>query len=396
MGIAQTSTPVNGIITSDSTWTQANSPYSLAGPVAVNQGVTLTIEPGTTVDLNSYYIQVNGTLTAIGTSSNPIYINNGSGYSIGEIYTPNFGITLTSLSNSWNEQTSSGSIIENAVFNSAQIGIYNSPKLANTNGANIFVLGSSPTISNNSNCVLNVYGGSPLILDNYVNEIDVTYGSPVISNNTIADKNGAYGIQLEGGIGTVTINDNIISGAFDEGCINGGGNATIVRNLLINNSPAGAAIKIGGPQTTFNIQNNTLVGYYGISGSGGIQSTLADNNFQNNSIYSIYWNTPNNLDATNNWWGTIDERVISTRIFDNKNNFNLGTVNFVPFLTAPNPQVPNENTPTSTPASSISSSPSIPEFPFVICLTIVVILSTIAISVYRDRLKHRDYIALWG
>ena len=47
------STPVSGAITLDTTWTKANSPYMLTGTVTVNSGVTLTIEPGATVDLAS-------------------------------------------------------------------------------------------------------------------------------------------------------------------------------------------------------------------------------------------------------------------------------------------------------------------------------------------------------
>lgn len=74
---AQTSTEVIGILNSDSSWTKANSPYTLTGPVAVNTGKTLTIEPGTTINLNNYYIQINGTLTAIGSSSSLIQFNGG-------------------------------------------------------------------------------------------------------------------------------------------------------------------------------------------------------------------------------------------------------------------------------------------------------------------------------
>src|SRR3989304_9439853 len=65
----QASTEVIGIINSDATWTKANSPYTLTGPIRVNLGVTLTIEPGATVNLNNNYIQVNGTLHARGSSA---------------------------------------------------------------------------------------------------------------------------------------------------------------------------------------------------------------------------------------------------------------------------------------------------------------------------------------
>ena len=94
-GTVQASTSVSGIISLDTTWTQANSQYELTGNVLVSNGVTLTIQPGVTVNLGSYYIQVNGTLTAKGTSDNPIRFNSGS-------------ITFNSYSTSWNEQTGSG------------------------------------------------------------------------------------------------------------------------------------------------------------------------------------------------------------------------------------------------------------------------------------------------
>lgn len=72
---AQASTPTNGIIAQDSTWTKANSPYTLTGPVGIARGATLTIEPGVTVNIGSFYLGVNGTLNALGTASDQIVFN---------------------------------------------------------------------------------------------------------------------------------------------------------------------------------------------------------------------------------------------------------------------------------------------------------------------------------
>ncbi len=73
-GVGQTGTPVIGILTTDATWNKTNSPYTLTGPVAINSGVTLIIEPGVQVELNSFYIQVNGTLIANGTTTEKIIL----------------------------------------------------------------------------------------------------------------------------------------------------------------------------------------------------------------------------------------------------------------------------------------------------------------------------------
>src|SRR5665647_369936 len=98
----QASKEVRGIIDSDIIWSKSNSPYILTAPLSVKNGITLTIEPGVTINLNSYYIQVNGTLVAKGTSANLIQFK-GDG-----------AIKFTEASKSWNGQSGVGCIIENA------------------------------------------------------------------------------------------------------------------------------------------------------------------------------------------------------------------------------------------------------------------------------------------
>ena len=43
-------TDVGGIINSNTTWTLANSPYTVTSEVEVDYGVTLTIEPGVVIN----------------------------------------------------------------------------------------------------------------------------------------------------------------------------------------------------------------------------------------------------------------------------------------------------------------------------------------------------------
>jgi hypothetical protein len=146
----------------------------------VKNGVSLTIEAGATVNLNNYYVQVEGTLSARGSSTDQINFNRGviGGFN---------QIRFESSSISWNEQTSSGCIIENAV--GASISISNSsPKINNCVLYKIDFEESncSPVISNNI-----IKGSITFGMENIVD------GSPVISNNTITSGIGHnYGTSI--------------------------------------------------------------------------------------------------------------------------------------------------------------------------------------------------------
>jgi hypothetical protein len=76
--VPQITTPVCGNIGANTTWTLANSPYEVClGGVTVMPTITLTIEPGVTVQFvqgggNKLNVNYGGTLTAIGTLTQPI------------------------------------------------------------------------------------------------------------------------------------------------------------------------------------------------------------------------------------------------------------------------------------------------------------------------------------
>jgi parallel beta-helix repeat protein len=405
--MVQASVDVTGIITSNTTWTKANSPYSLKGPVAVDSGVTLTVEAGVTVNLNGYYIQVNGTLVARGSSTDKINFNDGS-------------IVFTSISKSWNEQTGSGCIIENSVLSNASVSINDvSPKINRNSIYGVTINGGSPVISYNTitggvqanegspsisyNDITStvpgstgVDGGSPLISHNTINcRIIVTKGNPVVSNNKIADGihadsrwgqivvnnneinmrntfiviyiqgihaevsnnkiigNGNAGIKVFGSLSSASISDNAISDCSSGIDVNAGGTTTIVRNLIFNNE---VGVSFEGNIT---VQDNTITGNsVGIQCNPSQSSTITNNNIQDNSQYNFRSETANDIIATNNWWGTTDSSSINQTIYDNKYDFNLGTVTFIPFLTAPNPEAPPIPTPTPTPSATPTSTPT--------------------------------------
>ena len=66
---------VSGIILTNSTWAATNSPIEVCGDIIVNSGATLTIEPGTTLHLDSrvnLIVENGGTLIAEGSETNRI------------------------------------------------------------------------------------------------------------------------------------------------------------------------------------------------------------------------------------------------------------------------------------------------------------------------------------
>lgn len=86
------------------------------------------------------------------------------------------------------------------------------------------------------------------------------------------------------------------------------------------------------------------------------------NNIYANTNYNINSNVPDDINATFNWWGTTDTEAINQTIHDYYEDFNLGTVDFTPFLSELNPEAP-----------------IIPEFSTLIAILSVIVLSTFAL-----------------
>lgn len=371
VSFANASTPVNGLIKTNTIWTKANSPYELAGPVGVISGVTLTIEPGTIVDLKNNYILINGTIIAKGTTVDPITFNNGY-------------LEFSSVSTGWSDPISQGSILEHIII--SQINTYKaSPKIASSTLQFIQINGGAPIVENNifsdtayikdssalitGNTIPNKvsvnlrYGELKLVNNKIAKGINLdgslgaVNGTAIIANNTIGASEGkaidvshthaeitgnyinGYIVVESGGqiIGdstaSATISNNVISGA-----IHHSGSSGSIENNLIRDVGEGSAISI---TNNASVSNNTITNCdicITVSGDREKAPTIAYNNFVGYKTNSIHWANSKDGDAKNNWWGTTDSNAISQSIYDGKNNFNLGTVNFTPFLTQENPQ----------------------------------------------------------
>jgi parallel beta-helix repeat protein len=315
-------TEVSGIIASETTWTKSNSPYILVGPTAIGNEITLTIEPGVIVYFGEYYLIVNGTLNARGTPTDKIFFICNSNTLFHEA-----PIQFTETSISYSETTGSGCIIQNAFLNSSF-----------TVAPTILIVGASPKIDN---CY--VIGGYWSII--------ISGGSPVISNNYISSTTYGGGISSSASKNSdIQITENIILGC-GTGVLLIGNTTFLTKNLIINNDIGLHIYEAGGCQ----IVNNTI-SQNEIGVSLNVSPISLGNNIENNLEYNLAIRESNNINFTYNWWGTTDIQTINQSINDYKNDFNLGVVNFIPFLDIPNHNAPIFTTSSADIGGSISPS----------------------------------------
>jgi hypothetical protein len=308
---ADAGTTFSGIISSDTTWTQTGSPYTLNGNVLVSNGVTLTIQAGAVLNLGSYYIKVNGTIQAIGNSANPVTFNDGQ-------------ITFTKDSQRYNKPASGGCIIEKGLLSSA-----------------ISVEGGSPLISNST-----LTGG-----------ISVNEGFPDISNNVI-QRNGVS-LQSQ----NVTVQNNIITNCNTGISYTTAGKfpCIIAGNLIINNTIGiayNSFLSIGSDIPII-IENNTITrNTVGVSCSSSFTETyphIIYNNIFENFNYNMLTSMEKTDNATFNWWGTTNSEAINQTIHDYYDDFELGVITFNPFSTLPNMVAPTFTNGSAGSGGSIST-----------------------------------------
>jgi parallel beta-helix repeat protein len=220
---------------------------TVSGNLTVPTGVTLTIKPSVILTFNSgSKLTVNGTLSAVGTSTSPVTFDFTSPNS-----TTENGIVLNSSSGTINYcqiRNAYRGIYENGV----SINITNSAISGCTDG--IYLYSSSPTIQG-----CNIH-------DNTNAGINMLYSYPTLSGNYI--QNNSTGIYCSTS-STPTI----------------GNSSTQVGNYISSNANGIIAFNNACP----------VIG----STSGGYNNLV-------NTTYNVLNTTGNTVYAQNNWWGTTD------------------------------------------------------------------------------------------
>jgi len=372
---AKAETYADFLIDTNTTWTEADSPYIVSNTLIL-ENVTLTIEAGTTVLFEpAGILTVDGELIAIGSKEQKITFNSmNSDPAPGDWKSIKFSSKSKGATFDADGNYLEGSILEHCIIKNA--GYKDNYVISLIQTTTNPYINYSEITNNTSNAIVAYKTSGVLHVTNNI-----------ISNNTSILPGAAINVSSNGDYATIVkiINNEISQNTKqystqDGGALNIYANTLIIHNNLIskNSSP-----NIGGAITfrayTFEVTNNTIwkniaydfpaisTSYVGIGKyshnliyeniatySGGTQpiliysrnDTLSKSSFNNNNLFGNetyhYKLSRTNIDEdnSNNYWGTNVKSEIEDNIYHYFDNQKYGIITYTPFLELPDSTAP--------------------------------------------------------
>lgn len=316
---ARASTTVSSNIAADTTWGAAGSPYVLTTQIQVAKGVTLTIEPGVTVESSVNFATLNvpqyggiglvfigGSLVADGTPAAPIHIDTVpvglENSATGDIAYATVSAIVMGFSKATLNSVATGALNANG---------HNTIAATNTTitGASVF----QTFIAAES--VLTMSGGS---IDSY-------------------DPNKAYAIEFSGAQGSLT-NTTIQSATVGMLMT---GSFVNAENVIIEDCATGIQLKRDPAATGDNNDlwlKNSEVSYnaVGVSFNGKPAFVDTGDSFHDNAAGVSYTDTgTSSFTFKGNWWGDPSGPFNSVNNPSGKGNSVTNTITAAPWLSAP-------------------------------------------------------------
>ncbi|HUL00667.1 MAG TPA: right-handed parallel beta-helix repeat-containing protein, partial [Nitrospirota bacterium] len=265
-------TQVGGLISANTTWTLANSPYTVTSTVQVygtsTSPVTLTIQPGVVVYFNSgTSLQIGsstnlGALVAQGTSTNHItFTQSAANVTWGGINFQAGTVNSTTNLQYVDIQYSTGISMTSA---SPTIGY---STITNVSGYGMYLTSSNPSLQNVTISSTNSWG------------MYLISSNPVL--NTVAvTANGTYGIYLSSSSPTITNGSLTNSSSAGYGIYGSGSPVISNYNVSIVNTATYYGCYLSSTTSSLSLTNSTITnGLY--IGTTGIAPTITGNTFTN-------------------------------------------------------------------------------------------------------------------
>jgi hypothetical protein len=329
-------TKVSGVISTNTTWTKAGSPYNVTGNLLVNSGVTLTVDPGVIVNFSSSKkLTIDGIVLAIGTITDSITFT-GTSWN---------GITTNSGANGSRFKYS---IIENTTGNTEEvrINLYGTTiiercRVSNTNQG-IMAYNSSQILYSKiykSQCFglylesnSTAIGNDISYLNGCNNSINVNNGS-TFSKNKVSNLSGEWGVRVysggivEGNTFIAGTNGGNTSAIFCQGGIGGGGGGGLT--YIRYNKFDGFKNNILIARDDVIVNGNSFIGGMDLSTQRNIRT---QSGFSGTNI---------RVDATSNYWRNVTALNIPNSIEDYNDDYTLqGNVDYSTPLSYHHPLAP--------------------------------------------------------
>jgi hypothetical protein len=367
------------VLHADETWTAAAGPYRIGADVAVAEGATLTIGPGTRIELAAgRSLLVRGGLVARGTEADPVLF---TGKDAGDGKTERWGSVVfadTSIDAVLlpGAQYQSGSILEHCVLEGAARAVKleaASPFLhASVFRGNLYTSSSLSDPAGGA-AVYVGEGSRPWIvgcrfLDNAIEgtapggAICVDHADPILQDNLFQGNSAIYGGALATSFMAAPIVGNEFTG--NQSVWEAGAVALVSSQpAFLNNRVTGNLANGDGaglhvcttcyPHADPLVMDNTFTGNVTqIEGAGGVGAAYIRVFSWNNVHGNLKADEPSdfgwfNIGAgvdpdwavnpaiPNNWWGTTDSAAIDATIEDGKDDAKYGKVDWAPALTGP-------------------------------------------------------------
>lgn len=388
--VIQHTTEIGGVIEEDTVLTLENSPYVVTHHILVLEGVTLTIEPGVILWFDgNYSIVIEGKLIAQGTDENRIrFLSNPNNVeslkwmgikfrnaSIGESSIIQFsdiqnaGFMIRRDADGRDDDYNSYAImindsnvlVEDNIIQCNDFGIYISQEQLNNITPNIrnnhivgcerysiYVNGSSSvegnTIENSRSGIY--FNGFGVVNDNALSVlsmgIEVTGRSnenPVLIGDNVIVGGQFVGIRARA---NAIVNGNVIRDFQGEGIRlgqGGNGNLVVSENIISGSPNYGVTFYPGVQMRSFerNTIMNNRIGIYFYERMPSHAVTFHSNNIFDNDEFNFFAVPGGNpvVDATNNWWGSVDLDQIASKIHDWNDDFESAQLIIEPFAEEP-------------------------------------------------------------
>lgn len=348
-------TNVSGGIYQNTTWTLAGSPYNVTSSIVVFPGKTLTIEPGCEVRFtadntfntgNFIYLEIRGTLIALGTDANKIKFKstnssdgsyNWQGITIKGSQGGNCQLDRIELHNSWygiyNDISEPGVTYNftNCRFKNNNYALQLNADLNFTNS--VFEKNGVGKAAQTS------YGSVTATNCQFTQNIcSMTWSSNINLNGCVFTGNTNNIIGCPGTIQNCTFINNDFaftesSGLQISNCtfegndvgIEESGSSTITNSVFTNNM---IAVKLGENSTLSNnsiTENGTGVQVQGMNPN---TTLIVDNQLCNNTNFNLENLTDKNFQVNTNCFCSTDSATIENGIYDGYDDITRGLVNY--------------------------------------------------------------------